>query len=1355
MRDLKYDTNTSTDFKIAAAHFIKEREYWKKRLSGEWEKSHFPWDFRRKEKTQPHVDSESFTISGEVFSRLMKITKGSDPMIHMVLSAGVAALLAKYTNQQDIIIGTSVDRQDTQVGLVNTVLPLRIQLKNPMTFKELLSEVKSTIKEAIENQNYPIETLATEMNLTFSANEFPLFDVAVILENIQDKGYIRHTHPTITYSFLRTENLLEGVVEYDALLYENATIERLIKHYILLLEKALIDVNIKLEEIELLLEEEKKQLFQFNDTTAQYPQDKTLHELFSEQVEKTPENTAVLHGDRKLTYRELNERSNRFARILRENGVKPGALVGILAETSPAVVMAILGVLKAGAAYLPIEPRYPRARKRFLLEDSKAVLLLTQRALENSGKQGPPEWEGRKAYIEDIDVNQGNASNLENIAVPSDPVYVIYTSGTTGKPKGVLIEHKGLINYIWWAARNYVKKETVNFPLYTSISFDLTVTSLFTPLISGNAVVIYSGEYGELLIPKIVQDNQVGVVKLTPSHLQQLKDKDIEESNIKRFILGGEMLTTSISREIYDNFHGNIEIYNEYGPTEATVGCMIYQYDPRDNDNRQSVPIGTPAANTQIHLLDKNLNPVPIGAVGEIYIAGDGITRGYLNRPELTAEKFCLRRPGGSFCKNRPLDPHKNFLLKSTHSPIYQTGDLGRWLPDGNIVFLGRIDYQVKIKGFRIELGEIEKHLSKHKNIKQSVVVAWEDQHQIRFICAYIVSQEKLAVSELREYLSNELPEYMIPTYFIQVEEIPLTAQGKVDKKMLPEPGSDIDTGVQYKAPRDQIEKLLVKIWEEVLGVNNIGIEDDYFNLGGDSIKAIQLAARLQKHQLKLETRYLFQYPTIAALTGYIKEVKQTAPQEIVTGEVKLTPIQEWFFRKKGPELNHFNQAVLLHRPEGFKEEILKKVFNEFLEHHDALRLVFERDANGRVRQFNQGMADQLLELKTWNLQEKKESGTIIEETCNQMQSSIDLCKGPMIKTGLFKTNKGDYLAIVIHHLAIDGVSWRILFEDLTTAYQQVEKGEEPLLPLKSTSFKEWAEKLHDYSNRKELLEELKYWKKFQEVQLQPLPVDNLITERKIADKGCLSMELFEEYTKKLLKDCNKAYNTEINDLLLAALGLAFKQWAGMDKVLVAMEGHGREEIIDNVDITRTIGWFTSLFPVIIEVEQESDIGSVIKNIKEMSRKIPNKGIGYGILKYLTPKQSKLEISFELEPSICFNYLGQFDQDIKSEVFQIADISPGHSIDLNSPMDYSLEIEAVIYEGRLKLSVNYCMKEFNETKIAQLVYKYIENLKQIIDHCAGKEETELTASDLSSADFCEEEMDAVFNELQEAFMIGG
>ncbi len=707
---------------LAASKYGEERDYWLNKLSGKLIKTCFPYDYTKnepdgREKTEPpELDvyaMKNIGSNGKLFERLMKISKNSDYTLHMILTAGLVALLGKYNSNKDIVVGMPIYCQEEESDFLNTALVLRNQLEEKINFKELLVQVRETIVEANKYRNYPIEALMYQLNMTYRENDFPLFDVVLLLSNIHKKKYIMYTRPDIVFSFLRTDRSLEGTVDYNSSLYHKETIERISQHFMHLLEECMFNPETPIFDIDIIPEEGKyRLLYDFNRSDAQYPGDQTIDRLFDQQAGKTPGRIAVASTftNGSLTYRELYKKSNQLACILKEKGVEPDTIVGIMMERSLDLIIGIWGILKSGAAYLPIDPDYPQERINYMLSDSHSKVLVINDTLAE-GSEGIGKWKGERVFISSaLTPFQPSIFPPFYPPRPSNLAYVIYTSGSTGRPKGVMVEHRNLANYSWWAIKNYVKNENVTFPLFTSPCFDLTVTSIFVPLLSGNTIIVYEGESKAPLIEKILEENQVEVIKLTPSHLKLISAQDAHQfsagpgksatipSRIKCFIVGGEALETRLARAILEKFPASTAIYNEYGPTEATVGCMIYKYCP-GQDTWQSVPIGIPAANVQVYLLDMNRRPVPAGTAGEIYISGDGVARGYLNRQELTAERF-MENP---FVQDKRM---------------YRTGDLARLLPGSNIQFLGRIDQQIKISGYRVEPGEIESKLMEYKKKK-------------------------------------------------------------------------------------------------------------------------------------------------------------------------------------------------------------------------------------------------------------------------------------------------------------------------------------------------------------------------------------------------------------------------------------------------------------------------------------------------------------------------------------------------------------------------------------------------------------------------------------------------------------
>ncbi|WP_459501590.1 condensation domain-containing protein, partial [Bacillus sp. C1] len=733
--------------------------------------------------------------------------------------------------------------------------------------------------------------------------------------------------------------------------------------------------------------------------------------------------------------------------------------------------------------------------------------------------------------------------------------------------------------------------------------------------------------------------------------------------------------------------------------------------------------------NKKIYIVNRNHQLQPIGVPGELCIGGEGLARGYWNRADLTEEKFV-----------------PNPFVRGER--MYKTGDLARWLPDGSIDYIGRIDDQVKIRGHRIEPGEVTRRLLENGALEEVVVLAHTDEKGRTDLCAYFVANQEWSIQELRQYVLEELPEYMVPSYFIELDHIPLTPNGKIDKKALPKPDGNIQTGVEYAPPTNQIEEVLVEIWQEVLNVKQIGIHDNYVELGGDSINAIQISARLFQRNFKLEVNDLFKHPTISELTPYIHTVHVVVEQGDVEGTVSCTPIQEWFFEQKLQEPHHWNQAMMLYNKEGWEPEGIKQAFRKLTEHHDILRAQYLQNGE-EIIQTIQGVGKDCFTLQGFNFKQHIDIQQRVEEEANKLQRSIDLEKGPLVRLGLFQTNKGDYLLIIVHHLIIDGVSWRILLQDFDTVYGQLKRKEEINLPLKTHSYQAWSQKLQEYANSKELLKELSYWKEIDHTVIPNLPkyMNDSNSTYFLKDNHQIAFSLTEEQTTKLLTDVHRAYHTEGNQLLITALALTIREWTNEEQIAVSLEGHGREEIIEGVNLSQTIGWFTSIYPAVFRL-QSDELSYAIKLVKETLRQIPNKGVGFGILNYLTAPEKKEFTTFKLRPQISFNYLGTFDQK-DAQGFGQSSLPLGDFFSPKTRMQHALEINGVVMNGKLQISFIYNKYVYDVEIIEKLVSRYKHYLLAIMNHCLEREENELTPSDFSAKKLSIEELDDIFMELEE------
>ena len=760
---------------------------------------------------------------------------------------------------------------------------------------------------------------------------------------------------------------------------------------------------------------------------------------------------------------------------------------------------------------------------------------------------------------------------------------------------------------------------------------------------------------------------------------------------------------------------------NEYGPTETVVGCSIYTVPP-GRAISGAVPIGLPIANTQFYVLDARLQPVPIGVVGELYIGGDGVARGYLGRPDLTAERFIP-------------DPFSG----EPGCRLYKTGDLVRLLADrmANIEFLGRRDHQVKIRGYRVELGEVEAVLAEHPGVRETAVIAHADEGASKRLIAYVVGhagQPEPTVAELRGFVQRQLPDYMVPTAFVFLSGLPLTTTGKLDRQALPTADGQRPETAVYVAPRSEAEVALAQIWSEVLRVDRVGIHDNFFELGGDSILSIQIVSRAHRAGFRLSPRDLFEHQTIAALGAIAGAARSGEAQGPVTGAVALIPIQHWFFEQELSDRHHWNQSLLLQAKEGLDPTRLAQAIGHLLRHHDALRLRFRRD--GAVWHQEIVTTEEAPEVAQIDLSGLEgDQAAALREAASALQRGLDLERGPLVRVALFALQEGrwDRLLMVIHHLAVDTVSWRVLLEDLQSAYEPLDGGGAVRLPEKTTSFQRWAERLVAYGKSAEARQELNYW--LGAVKgCSRLPVDRLGINSEVSAQT-VSVGLDAAETQALLQAVPAAYRTQINDVLLTALVEACAPWIGSRRLLLALEGHGREDLFDDIDLSRTVGWFTSLFPVTLNLEGIAGPGEALKAVKEQLRQVPKRGIGYGVLRYLSGDVEMGALLRGLpQAELSFNYLGQFDQQLSSSsLFQLAEETSGPTRSGRQKRPHMLDVNGLIVSSCLRLDWTYSSDLHERETIEALAQHYLAALRGLIAHCQSVEPGAFTPSDFPLA----------------------
>ena len=872
---------------ISSSEPVREQlAYWQKQLSGSLPPLQLPLD-----KPRPPIQTfkgarQDFRISSGLTQSLKKLGQQQNATLFMTLLALFKILLFRYTNQTDLLVGSPVANRNQReledlIGFFVNTLVLRTQLSGEMTFRTLLAQIRQIALDAYANQEAPFEELVRMLQPERELSQNPLFQTMFALQNapaaVMNFGGLTATRLDIdpetakfdlTLFMEEDETGLHGMFEYNTDLFEAPTIGRMIGHFQTLLAGVVADLDQPLAALPLLTPAERRQLLvTWNDTAAAYPQAQCLPHLFEAQAARTPRAVAAVYEDQQLTYRALNRRANQLAAYLQKQGVGPEGLVGICVTRSLEMMVGLLGILKAGGAYLPLDSTYPPERLAFMLADSQTPILLTEQKLVDK----LPDHKGQILCL-DTDwgmIAREDDRNPVSDVRPDNLAYVIYTSGSTGQPKGVMIEHRGVVNYLSWALRSYPVGEGQVTPVHSSIGFDLTITSLFTPLLAGQTVVLLpDGDTSEALSNLPNTWGAAGVVKITPAHLEiveQYLTAEQAQAWAKGIVIGGEALLGE-HLAFWRTYAPETRLINEYGPTETVVGCCVYEIEAK-TPAAGPAPIGRPIANTQLYILDQRQQPVPIGVPGELYIGGAGVGRGYLNRPELTAEKFIPN----------PFDKYQTTL--------YRTGDLARYRPKGNIEFLGRIDQQVKILGYRIELGEIEAILNQHPDLNESVVIVREDAAHDKRLVAYFTSDcnPPPANRTLRDYLAEKMPGYMIPSAFINLDRLPLTANGKIDRRALPAPETRLRTSLdrkQHIPPRNLVELELTQIWEDVLAVQPIGVTDNFFDLGGHSLLAVRLMAKVQqKLGADLSLATLFRGGTVEHLAKALHQQHRPEPQ--------------------------------------------------------------------------------------------------------------------------------------------------------------------------------------------------------------------------------------------------------------------------------------------------------------------------------------------------------------------------------------------------------------------------------------------------------------------------------------------
>jgi amino acid adenylation domain-containing protein/non-ribosomal peptide synthase protein (TIGR01720 family) len=1267
----------------------------------------------------------------------------------MLLLAGWQALLARYAGQADVSVGVPVAQRprpelEPLIGLFLNTLVLRARLGRETSWLELVGQTRAATLGALAHQALPFERLLDEIQPERNLSRTPLFQVLFVLHDLPTFAQVL---PGLSVETLESAStgakfdLELGVrseadgltwrLEYAADLFDAATAERLLAHLERLVEAALAEPRRPLAELPLLSAAERAQaLTHWNATARAWPDAEraSLPAWLAAQAARTPQAPALRWEDGTWTYAELHDRADRLARRLRRLGVGPESRVAVWIERSPLMVVGVLAVLKAGGAYVPLDPDYPAARLAYQVADSRASVVLTTSAWRQALPAGDfavevldaPDaaWRGEEALADAPPVH------------PDQLAYIIYTSGSTGQPKGAMNTHRGVLNRLWWMQATYDLGRQDRVLQKTSSSFDVSVWELFWPLGTGALLVLAraGGQNDPGYLADLIGRAGVSVAHFVPTMLEAFVSAGglAACAGVRLIVASGEGLPGALAARCAAAWPGRLE--NLYGPTEAAVDVTWQPCTP-DTWSAPLVPIGRPVANTQVYVRDPAGEPVPVGAVGEVFLGGVQVGRGYWDRPALTAERFVPD----------PFGP-------SPGARLYRTGDLARYRPDGVVEYLGRADHQVKLHGNRIELGEIEAVLRRQPGIRDAAVALREDRPGVPRLVAYLVSAGAApAVDTLRQALRAHLPDYMVPAVVMTLEALPLTPNGKLDRGALPAPSEERPLLAQgYAPPRTPVEATLASVWADVLRLERVGIHDNFFALGGDSILGLQALARAREAGVHLVPRQLFQHQTIADLALVATRAESRVsldegPDEADGDDVPLTPIQHWFFERAADWPGHFNQSVLLAGGPELPTPGWEAVLDALGAQHDALRLRFSRE-DGEWRQRSTANASRHVCTHVdltgagarWTEQ--------LEQVAARVQRSLDLEQGPLLRLVRFQVPAPEpqRLFIVVHHAVVDGLSWRVLLEDLYRASALWQQGRPIQLPGRTASFRRWAR--HLQARAASLGADVgEYWRAIDDrARAVVLPRDAQDGPNSAASLRHVSVSLDPAETLAFLQAPPRAYRMQAHEVLIAAAAQALAGWTGGAEAVLALEGHGRESSEDDgLDLERTLGCFTTVYPVRVQLPQ-GGAAAVLSAVKEQLRAVPRRGLDYGLWRY---GPGRAERAWAL-PEVLVNYLGQFDQVLEQGGARLASERMGRMQHPGARRAFVLELNGGVAHDRLSVSIGYSAHLHRPESIAAFADAFLARLRELIAHCREVPFTRTTPSDVPLAPVTQAELDA-------------
>jgi amino acid adenylation domain-containing protein/non-ribosomal peptide synthase protein (TIGR01720 family) len=1321
------------------SRITRQLSYWQDALTGLPERVQLPTDRQYPPVASPHGARVDVAWPADLQQRVRQLAAESGVTTFMVMQAALAVLLGKVSANSDVAVGFPIAGRndpalDDLVGFFINTLVLRVDLGGDPTVSELLAQVRKRSLAAYENQDVPFEVLVDRLNPTRSMTHHPLVQVMLAWQNFAEQkgdplnltlGDLRITQMPIDTHTARMDlafSLFErytaagqpdgiaGVVEFRTDVFDRDTVEALAARLRQVLVAMTADPTQQVSSIDVLDPAEHDRLGEIGNRAVldlAEPPGPSIPALFAEHVANTPTVVAMTADGHSMTYRELDEASNRLAHMLSQQGAEAGERVALLLNRSPEAVVAILAVLKTGAAYLPIDPVVPDARIEFILADAGPIVAIT-----TGGLRG--RFDGCELPIIEVDDPRIDAQPSSGLRAPApdDVAYLIYTSGTTGVPKGVAVTHANVTQLLESLDAGLPSRGV--WALCHSLAFDVSVWEIFGALLRGGRLVVVPEsvtgspeDFHDILV-----SDGVSVLTQTPSAVGMLSPDGLEA--VALAVVG-----EACPAEVVDRWAPGRVMINAYGPTETTM-CVAISAPLSPGS---TVPIGSPVRGAALFVLDERLRPVPAGVVGELYVAGRGVANGYVGRSGLTASRFVACPFGGSGAR------------------MYRTGDVVRWDSDGQLEYLGRADEQVKIRGYRIELGEVQTAVAQLDGVGQAAVIAREDRPGDKRLVAYVTGTVDPA--QARAMLGDRLPAYMVPTAVVVLDALPLTPNNKLDTRALPAPDyRDVD---QYRPPTTAVEEVLAAIYGQVLGLERVGVDDSFFELGGDSILSMQVVARARAAGMLCRPRDVFVEQTVARLSRVVGVVDGPGEVDYGVGPVMATPIMLWLHGVDGP-VDQFNQTMVVQAPAGVGESDVAMLLQALVDRHAMLRLHADDDGAGgwSLRVPEPGSID------VGKFVERVDA--ISDVALVDARSRLSPAAG-VLMSAVWAAETGQ-LALVVHHLAVDGVSWRILLEDLNIAWAQYRSGQPIVLPPSGTSFARWASVLNEHAQSAAVTELADAWRAVAGVPAAlPAPQPELDT---YARAGQLSVELEVETTRSILGDAPAAYHANVQEILLIAFGLAWAEFLGAcgTPIGIDVEGHGRqEELAGDIDLSRTVGWFTTKYPVSLAVTGlswqqvaagEDALGAVVKDAKEQLRALPD-GLTYGLLRYLNPDVD-LDGS---DPTIGFNYLGRLGAaaTLSDDLWRPDSDGAALTAEATSvpiPLPHTVELNAGTLESeagpQLHATWTWAQSALNHeqiSRVSQLWFEALRGISALVRRGGGG----LTPSDIAPAQLNQQQID--------------